>query len=558
VRIPLFIGSCAVFAAFFFTCGRLSTQDGGGGSEVEVVGRVYFPNGDPAVRTQVKLIPRNHNAVTEGQIGDSLIDTSDANGTYAFKGVTPGWYNMLAVHLTQRTRLFITGIEVAPADTTPIPSGILLQPGAIRLLLSPDGNRFDGYAFIPGTDIAGYPSKDASEVMLDSVPAGKIPEVRFIITGDSSTVTKMDVVVNPGDTTTIANPSWKYAQQLRLNTSASGANVGGDVRDFPVLIRLNATNFDFSQALADGSDIRFTKTNNTFLPYEIERWDATNWQAEIWVKVDTVQGNDSAQTIVMYWGNPAATGSTNGNAVFDTASGFQGVWHLNERGNEVALDATGNHYDGMAYGMQGFTANPGAIGYARAFDGASSYITMPNTASGKLNFQQNGNYTVCAWVSLDTFDNASHCIVSKGYEQYYLRMTYISTTFPPAPKWEFVEFAEINNMGNWRTSTYGATAKQWTYLVGVRQGERQLLYCNGDLADSTTEIWQNTVSRNTANNLSIGKFWKPVNVPIPNEGYDFFKGSIDEVRILSKAQSRDWIRLSYMNQRGNDKLVQFK
>jgi len=124
--------------------------------------------------------------------------------------------------------------------------------------------------------------------------------------------------------------------------------------------------------------------------------------------------------------------------------------------------------------------------------------------------------------------------------------------------WEFVEFAENGNIGNWRTSTYPATSRKWMLLVGVRQGERQLLYCNGALVDSTMEIWQNAVSRKTSNNLSIGRFMEQVNVPIPGEGYDFFKGSIDEVRILSLAQSRDWIRLSYMNQRGDDKLVQFR
>jgi hypothetical protein len=49
----------------------------------------------------------------------------------------------------------------------------------------------------------------------------------------------------------------------------------------------------FSQAQFGGSDIRFTKADNTFLPYEIERWDSAHSQAEIWVKVDTVFGNDS-------------------------------------------------------------------------------------------------------------------------------------------------------------------------------------------------------------------------------------------------------------------------
>ena len=38
----------------------------------------------------------------------------------------------------------------------------------------------------------------------------------------------------------------------------------------------------------------------------------------------------------------------------------------------------------------------------------------------------------------------------------------------------------------------------------------------------------------------------------------FFNGLIDEVRISSYAQSPDWIKLGYMNQRSDDMLVIFK
>ena len=38
----------------------------------------------------------------------------------------------------------------------------------------------------------------------------------------------------------------------------------------------------------------------------------------------------------------------------------------------------------------------------------------------------------------------------------------------------------------------------------------------------------------------------------------FFKGMVDEVRISNIALSADWIKLCYMNQRIDDKLVIFK
>ena len=85
---------------------------------------------------------------------------------------------------------------------------------------------------------------------------------------------------------------------------------------------------------------------------------------------------------MMYWGNEDAQDRSNAAAVFDTASGFQGVWHL--AGDQNEYDATANSYDGVAYGRLS-----GIIGKG-SFDGTSSHIKMPNTANSKLNFPENG------------------------------------------------------------------------------------------------------------------------------------------------------------------------
>ena len=121
---------------------------------------------------------------------------------------------------------------------------------------------------------------------------------------------------------------WGYSKRIVLNTTTSGANVSGNVFVFPVLIRLTDSNFMFSQAKTDGSDIRFAKSDSVSLPYEIERWDATNNLAEIWVNVDTVYGNNATQSITMYWGNPGAASASNSMVVFDTANGFQGEYGI--------------------------------------------------------------------------------------------------------------------------------------------------------------------------------------------------------------------------------------
>ena len=317
-------------------------------------------------------------------------------------------------------------------------------------------------------------------------------------------------------------------------------DVAFNVENFPVLVRLNSSNFDFSEAQPGGADIRFTKMDNTLLSHEIEHWDAAGQRAEIWVRADTVYGNNNVQSIMMYWGNAAAVDSSSGAAVFDTAGGFQGVWHLSEAGNTTAKDATINHFDGTPAGMSAASAAEGIIGGAQVFDGLASCYTMANTATSTLNFPENGPYTVSAWICIDTLDSALHTIVSKGNRQYNLGAV-------ASNEWEF---SVCPASGGWDVTGSSAASKAWTHLVGVRNGTLQYLYVNGIRVDSTVSNLFSGITRYTGDDLAIGKN--------PNASLYFFKGTIDEVCISDVARDPAWIKLSYMNQKASDRLVTFR
>ena len=83
----------------------------------------------------------------------------------------------------------------------------------------------------------------------------------------------------------------------------------------------------FAGAKSGGADLRFGRKGSV-LAYQIDHWDSAGQSAEIWVSVDSVKGNNSTQTIGMYWGKANAAAASNGSAVFDTAKGFLGVWHM--------------------------------------------------------------------------------------------------------------------------------------------------------------------------------------------------------------------------------------
>lgn len=542
---------CAVWIVpliFFCTLNCSTPMSAGGSSSETVIGKVVNSNGSPACSTVVTLFPADYDPIRDSANTQLMSDTTDAAGAYCIRtfGLTQH-YSIVATQQKSGTRALVSGI-IPKGDTTRLQVVVLSMPGTIIAVAPDTVNSSKGYLYIPGTGIAAF-LNGSHRGLLNQVPAGTIVSINYVSgssTGASGILASgIEVVSN--DTTVLPYPQWRYSKRLYLNTAASGAGVLGNVVNFPVLVRLTAANFDFSLAKSDGSDIRFTKSNGTLLSFEIERWDAGARRAEIWVRTDTVYGNNSNQYLMMLWGNGNAVAQSNGPAVFDTAKGIQGVWHLAGAENAIAKDATGNHYDGMPSDTAP-TGSEGLIGPCRLFNGISNFIRMNGTSASKLNFQENGIYTISAWAYADTLDNGFHLIAGKSNEQYFLKLK--QTSPPNSMRWEFVEYQDKTG---WNITNGIPSAKTWAYVVGVRKGTSQYFYLNGQLVNNTITITSASASRHTGDDVTIGKFLSMPSDTI--EGKCAFLGKIDEVRILSVASGADWIKLCYMNQKEQDALI---
>ena len=334
-------------------------------------------------------------------------------------------------------------------------------------------------------------------------------------------------------------------KKIVINTTAGsgGAGVAGMVLKFPVLVRLDKTNFDFTLVNNAGSPLGFQKSDGTALPFQIEQWDSINGRAAIWVLADTVFGNDSSRYFAVNW-NPSQPSPQNGAAVFDTANGFQAVWHFSDGANAIAQDATINAYNGSPSGPVTDTA--GVIGAAKMFNGQTSYFAMAGTASGKLNFPLNGPTTVSAWVSVNVLDGNSHCIVSKSDHQYGLQIRSSND----------LEFMEFDNAQGWLGVLAPAAVQTWKYVVGVRNGANQYIYVDGVLANATITV-NAANGRDVSSDVAIGKLSGP-SAGAGGGGNRFFNGKIDEVNMANVARSGDWIKLSFQNQKLGSTVVTVK
>lgn len=540
----LLISSCSV---------PISTTEGGGtrGGNPIITGKIVDTNGNAAADVNVSLLTADYNPVTGTPSFPSAETGTDSSGRFSIAAPDTGRYTVTAQRASDGSRLLMFDIGTY-SDSTITPDDTLHPPGTLEFYFPEEAIAAAGYIYVPGTTISARISGTENKLTIDSVPAETLPVLYHIAgNGTEQETVRYDIPIEPNKTTSVSNPQWHYCRNITLNTSPAGADIQDDIYDFPVLIRLTSDNFDFTQAGGDGSDLMITGSDGTPRPFAIEQWNMADQKADIWVTVDTVYGNDSSQSITLYWGNEDTSIPPSG-TVFDTAEGFAGVWHLGDAATDSVYDATVNNFNGISSGNGRPVIVEGIIGNCRKFDGTDDFITMPATADSRLNFPEDGTYTVSAWVFLDDFGTVPHLIVSKGYEQYFLRSTYFPSDFP---SWEFVEFHES---GSWHSSrSTAADSGEWVLLTGVRQGETQLLYVNGILADSSADIWPNESERNVSNDLSIGAFLQEATIP-NNDGYCFFKGKIDEVRIESVARTPDWIRLCYMNQRSDGRLAVFR
>jgi Concanavalin A-like lectin/glucanases superfamily/Domain of unknown function (DUF2341) len=546
----------AVTAGSVLLCLNCSVQHlAGGGTGEETtngfVATILYQDGTPAANASVKVRPSTYlmdTAAVAAVHSSSIIDTTtDSLGQFAIANVDSGDYVIEVLDKTQSEGMVFRGSAAKGRLTD---WGItFLNPvgtiaGTVNFGQAPQGTVVYVQAY--GLDRVERINPESGNFILKNIAAGNYSLHVFPSSTTYLPLTVDNVPVASGRTTTMDTvnltpvSAWNNSQKVFLNTATSGAGVPENMYNFPVLLRLTKLNFDFLSARTNGSDVRFIKADNTALPYQIERWDAVNGFAEIWVGVDTVFGNNNTQYFTMLWGNSDAVDASNSGAVFDTGVGFQGVWHMGDTDGVSCVDATNNHYDGTLYAMSSASSVTGAIGAARMFDGATNYIIMSNTASSKLNFLQNGTYSVSAWVYTEVLDLNYHSIISKSNQQYGLQLGNQNT-------WVFFEF---ENKQGWETTEAPATVKTWQYLVAVRSGAKQYIYVNGALADSTITMTSDGSDRYTSENVCIGKR--------AGETNRWWDGMIDEVRIYSCPNSANWIKLCYMNQKATDALVTFK
>jgi hypothetical protein len=316
---------------------------------------------------------------------------------------------------------------------------------------------------------------------------------------------------------------WQHSGSMHILTTPEGANLPATATEegFPLLVRLNTDGFDFSQAKANGEDIRFADASGKPLAYQIEEWDADAGTASIWVRIPVIKGN-AHQAIKMFWGKTDAASESSGAAVFNESNGYLCTFHM--------ADPVKDEVGALTAKDTGTTASAGMIGKSRRFDSGkgincgekiTTFPTGSNPHSSEVWFKaEKPNTHPFAW----------------GNEQAQGKVTMV---FKSPPR---VRMDCYNSAGNVETNTPLAMS-QWVHVVHTFEEGKAKLYVNGVLDGEN-------------------KGGLPLNVKSPARMYIGgwygnyqFVGDIDEVRVSKVTRSADWVRMSYENQKPMQTLV---
>ena len=189
------------------------------------------------------------------------------------------------------------------------------------------------------------------------------------------------------------NDSWQYRKKIRINTTATGADIKENLTDVPLLIRLHSGNFNFTDAQAEGNDIRFVSSDGTkLLKHHIESIDIIDEMALIWVRLPRLSAQSDQDFIWMYFGNKDAVGGQDARATYDASQ--SAVFHLDEI---EGLPKDLSSYNQTVKAFSGGQGLPSVIGKGITLNGAGDQLRI--AASSTLKFDK--GFTFSSWVRIN-------------------------------------------------------------------------------------------------------------------------------------------------------------
>jgi hypothetical protein len=330
-----------------------------------------------------------------------------------------------------------------------------------------------------------------------------------------------------------------FSCNRRITIDSTKVQGSSDLTNFPFLIEIqNDCNLKTAAngggvENSSGWDIIFVDSDGvTQLDHEIEEYDGTTGDLTAWVRVPTLPYN-SDKDIYMYYGKSDLTcDPSNPTGVWD--SSYEAVYHLND-----------DFEDSTAHNRDATAEDTGT--YASVIADGEDFGPQDEISIGNWNFSGD-ELTLQTWARFDDFDQNDPRVFSKasgtseqnhvfmlglgGTGENYLRMRIKTGTDDLTGTTTTIDTDDPLGTGTW-------------YLIaGTYDGSNMRLLVDGVQVHSAAKTGNLRVN---AWDIALGN--SPGNT---SSTYTSMDGKLDEVRILSKARSADWLKTEYNNQSDPD------
>ena len=301
------------------------------------------------------------------------------------------------------------------------------------------------------------------------------------------------------------NKDWQFRKEIKLDTSATGANITGSPANVPVLVRLSLANFSFfADTKPDGGDFRFVAADDkTALKYHIERYDPQAQMAFIWVQVPRLTGGAATDKIFLYYGNKSAPGAADSGGTYDSNQAL--VYHFGAAAG-APQDATAYKTEPVAFKA---TVNPASLIGAGASFAGGSVITVP--AQGVLQHVPAQGITLSTWVKLDTAQSRA----------------YVAAL-------EDANGAIVLGIDGARAFAETHAAGDWHHLALTVGAGKLTLWVDGNEAGTAA--------------TTIGEVRGSLTLGGSSTGANAFTGDLDEVEVANVARPAEWLQAAARSQ----------
>lgn len=327
-----------------------------------------------------------------------------------------------------------------------------------------------------------------------------------------------------------ANQDWLPGFDYRKKITIDNSFIDEDLINFPLLVSLNNSNFDFSKTQETGNDIRFTDIDSHILfSYERERHDSLNGQAEYWVNIPIISSLDYTEFFI-YYGSSNQGDFSNPNNTWN--SSYKLVWHLKDLSPSSISDSSSNFNQGAKKLSNSPFEIDSIVARGQQF-GGDDYISSSPSDS----FSLGQNLTISNWFKCAPSSMGSISSATAGRMINFHRVS---------PGTTIATIVGSNGLGYYNS---GASAfnsdginpcdNNWHLATLTLESSGSLrLYKDGQLV-----------------RLDSGGFVTYSSYPMHLGSYDglsrFFKGQMDEIRVSNIARSSAWIKATYNSEKNN-------